>query len=531
MMKALPTILSFLAVLGTMNSYSQDGSLDPDFGGGDGMVSTSFYANQRSQAFGVAVQNDNKIVVSGYTRAPDGKEYAILMRYQADGQLDNGFNGNGKVIIPPPYGLASSRKVIVQPDQKIIMVLASPDTVDVKLGLYRFLENGVPDNTFDADGEVHTSWGVEYISATALTLQPDGKILVGGYIGLGNDLIDQFYVARYLTNGIPDPSFDGDGIVITTVGENYTHLNEILVQSDGKIIAVGQGYFNGSDDYAVVRYNEDGSLDPSFSDDGIASVSLSTGEDRAMGGALQPDSKIVLGGYSRNVATGRDQFSAVRLNHDGTLDDSFHGTGKVIIPVTDDSDGGYTLLRQPDGKIVLGGYVHSASTSTWAALAIVRLDNNGVLDTSFDGDGVGIYPSNNTSSGIIHAMALQPDGKLIAAGIILVDDINTVGVIRINTGLTTSVADPDIAATEVELFPNPITAQAHLQYELQKDENITITLNDLQGRLVQRLLPGTPRTSGSHSEKLVIHQSLPPGIYLVSLQSERWIKSMKVVVE
>jgi len=330
---------------------------------------------------------------------------------------------------------------------------------------------------------------------------------------------------------MPDPSFDGDGIVITTVGENYTHLNEILVQPDGKIIAVGQGYFNGSDDYAVVRYNEDGSLDPSFSDDGIASVSLSTGEDRAMGGALQPDSKIVLGGYSRNVATGRDQFSAVRLNHDGTLDDSFHGTGKVIIPVTDDSDGAYTLLRQPDGKIVLGGYVHSAATSTWAALAIVRLDNNGVLDPTFDGDGVAIYPADDTSKGIIHAMALQPDGKLIAAGIILVNDINTVGVIRINTGLTTSLADPDIAATEVELFPNPITAQAHLQYELQKDENITITLNDLQGRLVQRLLPGTPRTSGSHSEKLVIHQSLPPGIYQVSLQSERWIKSMKVVVE
>ncbi|HXR80555.1 MAG TPA: hypothetical protein VN763_06540, partial [Saprospiraceae bacterium] len=273
MMKALPTILSFLAVLGTMNSYSQDGSLDPDFGGGDGMVSTSFYANQRSQAFGVAVQNDNKIVVGGYTRAPDEKEYAILMRYQADGQLDNSFNGNGKIIIPPPYGLASCRKVIVQPDQKIVMVVASRDTADVQLGMYRFLENGVPDNTFDSDGEVHTSWGAKYLSATALTLQPDGKILVGGYIGLDNDSIDQFYVARYLTNGMPDHSFDGDGIVITTVGENYTHLNEILVQPDGKIIAVGQGYFNGSDDYAVVRYNEDGSLDPSFSDDGIASVS------------------------------------------------------------------------------------------------------------------------------------------------------------------------------------------------------------------------------------------------------------------
>jgi len=530
-MKALPTILLFLAILETEVSYSQDGSLDTQFGGGDGSVSTLFYANQPSHAYGVAVQNDGKIVVSGYTRAPDGNEYAILLRYQVDCQLDNSFNGNGKIIIPPPYGLTSSREVMLQADQKIVMALVSRDSVDIKLGLYRFLENGVPDNTFDSDGEVHTSLGAKYMAATASALQPDGKILIGGYIGFENNLIDQFYVARYLTNGMPDPGFDGDGYVITTVGDAYTHLNEILVQPDGKIVATGQGYFNGSDDYAAVRYNENGSLDPSFSDDGIASVSISTGEDRAMGAALQPDGKIVLGGFSRNIATAKDQISAARLNHDGTLDNSFHGTGKVIIPITDESDGAYSLLRQPDGKIVLGGYAHSARILGGSDLAIVRLDENGIPDVTFDGDGVAVYANNDTISGFIYAMALQPDGKLVASGVIRKNTLNTVGVIRVNTGLTTSITDPDITATEIALFPNPVTEILHLQYELKRDEIITIDLCDLQGKNVQRLLPATPRTTGSHAEKLNIHQSLPSGIYFLNLKSKHWIKSIKVIVE
>jgi uncharacterized delta-60 repeat protein len=328
---------------------------------------------------------------------------------------------------------------------------------------------------------------------------------------------------------MPDPSFDGDGLVITTVGDNWTHLNKILVQTDGKIIAVGQGSFNGSDDYAIVRYNTNGSLDHSFSDDGIASVSLSVEEDRALGAALQPDSKIVLGGYSRNVATGYNEFSAVRLNFDGTLDNSFNGDGKVIISITADSDEARSLARQPDGKILLGGYAHSAMNGG-ADMAIVRLDENGVPDFTFDGDGVAVYSDNEETSSILSSIALQPDGKLVMTGWERINGLNQVRVARIITGLTTSVQDPDITATQVALFPNPVTEIVHLQYELKRDEIINIDLCDLQGKNVQRLLPATPRATGSHFEKLNIHQSLPPGIYLLNLQSQHWIKSIKVIV-
>ncbi len=263
---------------------------------------------------------------------------------------------------------------------------------------------GSLDTTFSTDGKVTTHFSADD-SGNAVALQPDGKIVVAGYAN--ND----FAVARYNANGTLDASFDSDGKVTTAIGSGSDKGYELAIQPDDKIVVAGSSNNGTNNDFALARYNADGSLDTSFDSDGKVTTAIGSAGDAAYAVTLQSDGKIVVAGESNNPSNNVDnlRFALARYNADGTLDTDFGTGGKVTTDLGSTVDRISAIALQPDGKIVVAG-------ESGGNFALARYTADGSLDTSFSSDG-----KVSTDIGVGHdaayAMALQPDGKIVAAGL------------------------------------------------------------------------------------------------------------------
>ena len=210
--------------------------------------------------------------------------------------------------------------------------------------------SGGLDPTFSDDGRQITDFG-DSESGQSVAIQPDGKIVVVGRTYGGPSGAQDFALARYNPDGSLDTSFSDDGKQTTAFPE-ASSASAVVLQTDGKIVVVGIGGGVSSYDFAVARYNPDGSLDATFSDDGRQTTDFEGYTDAAYAVALQPDGKIVA------VGGGGDDFGLVRYNTDGTLDTSFSGDGKQSThPGASgyDSDSAHAVTIQADGKIVVAG--------------------------------------------------------------------------------------------------------------------------------------------------------------------------------
>jgi uncharacterized delta-60 repeat protein len=269
------------------------------------------------------------------------------------------------------------------------------------------------DLSFGSGGIVVTSFAGEYYydSARTVRVQPDGKIVIGGWISDTDNNGDRaFFLARYHPTGALDTSFGTNGKIIGPINTGEMVGNDIALQPDGKIIAVGYGFFP-SYGFAVHRYNAKGTLDASFGAGGV--VVTPVGQNAGANSvAIQADGKIVIAGGSYSAGQSYSDFTVVRLLPDGSLDTSFGGTGKVITSFGNGSYA-YKVLLQPDGKIVGVGEANFAAFSS--AFALARYNANGPLDSGF---GVGGKSTHAVSNGRIYYgdAVLQADGKIIGSG-------------------------------------------------------------------------------------------------------------------
>ena len=318
--------------------YNTDGSLDTGFGpDGTGTILTSVGTGLSSDiAYSVTVQTDGKIVVAGYGEGSGGQDFA-LVRYNADGSLDTGFgpDGTGKILTPISAGTASDQgnSVTLQADGKIVVV-GSGWGNGQDFAAVRYNTDGSLDTGFgpDGTGKILTPVGVgtSNDAGYSVTVQADGKILVAGY-GQGSGTGYDFALVRYNTNGTLDTGFgpDATGKILTPVGADTASdfAYNVTFQADGKILVAGEGMSSGSQDFTLVRYNADGSLDTGFGPDGtgkiLTPVSDRTAEDIAKSITVQADGKIVVAGYGIGSGTGYD-FAVVRYNADGSLDTTFN---------------------------------------------------------------------------------------------------------------------------------------------------------------------------------------------------------------
>ncbi len=353
----------------------------------------------------VALQPDGKIVVAG-----GGTSLGlVVVRYNGDGSVDTSFNGTGRVAVGFG-GTDPASGVAIQPDGKIIVAGTTSGMQPTDFRIARLQANGLLDGTFGTNGRVTTFIGFNNDKGNCVAVQPDGKILVAGYAA--NPVQTDFAVVRYNTNGSLDTSFNGIGKVTTDIGGTSDTAYAMAIQTDGKIVVAGGSYnpTNGFQKFALVRYGTDGSLDPSFIGTGIVTTRIGVGNAIAFCVVLQGDGKLLVGGFSTidNVNT---SFTVARYNSNGTLDPTFGTGGVVQTPNTYDQ--AYGIALQKDGKIVLGG---TNSIGGSGNFGIMRYNPNGSLDSTFNGSGIVTtsFPGYTNIGG--SGVAIQNDGTIVLAG-------------------------------------------------------------------------------------------------------------------
>lgn|SRR5436190_3988248 len=372
-------------------------------------------------ASALAAGRDGKLVVAGVSgSSTTGSEYDwALARYTTRGRLDPGFGVKGRVLTHFREG-GYARAVAIQADGKPVLAgfLFGPGEGWV-FALARYNQRGRLDRGFGRRGLVLTHFGSRSNSsfASALTIQPDSKVVAVGTSGIRHL---SFVLARYTARGRLDPSFGRGGKVLTTFGAGgNADASAVALQPDGKIVVTGTDLMGGKSDFALARYNADGTLDQSFGNGGRVVTKVGD-EDHAFGIVVQPDGKVVIAGSAAagtDAESGRGDLTLVRYTVDGKLDGSFGTAGKLR------ADAGVpeALAIQPDRKLVTAG-VRAVPNHREdpREFALARCSENGSLDPSF-GRGGKLLTDFHAGARAV-GVVVGANGKIVAAGTVRAED-------------------------------------------------------------------------------------------------------------
>ena len=394
--------IAVLSVTGM--TWAQAGQLDTTFA-----TKGIFLLNSIGQQGGstrVALQTDGKIVLAAPSGDPQKSNNGIaLVRLNTDGTPDASFGTAGEVVFgvnhTVPVGVA------IQIDGKIVVGSAAGANVDGGGGfaLARFNSNGSVDNSFGTGGQVEVVPFGTAISA-ALVLQPDGKILMTGSNA----------VARFDSNGQLDTTFGTGGLSVLP----FFGAAAIAVQSDGKILIASATSGLDLDIGIIVRFNPNGTLDKTFGLVGQIS-SVASGGDFGLGGVapvssivLQADGKFIVAGALTSKlinppGTNRTGFGLIRYNRNGSVDTSFGTAGGILTNFGSNPNAtAFVLAFQSNGDVIAAGQAGSS-------LALSRYTSAGKLDTTFGSRGI-VTTSLGSNTSAISSLAIQSDGKIVAAG-------------------------------------------------------------------------------------------------------------------
>ena len=402
---------SDLAVL----KYTSAGALDTTFDS-DGIATTNIIGASVEVAYGIAVKSDGTIYLTG---AAASTYPVLVVSFDSTGALNTSFDTDGKVTEEVGSAWSLANAMVMQGDGKVIQ---AGYAADMALGKYvfalqRYDTNGGLDATFGTEGQATTAASSDSSSALAVALQSDGKIVAVGYAYDGSDY--DFAIVRYNDDGSLDTGFGASGIkTIDVSGASREDVaTSVVIQSDGKIVVGGYSYDGSKNLFALVRLSgTDGSLDTSFDTDGIVTTAADTNNSRITGLALDSSGDIYAGGYAEN-GSNRYQFAVAKYDHtDGSLDTTFDTDGIQTASnpaIVSKNDYGNAITIQSDGKILLGGYTKLTSQTNFA---VVRFNTDGSLDTSFDTDGMAFTDLDSSSYDYATSIMVQPNGKIVVGG-------------------------------------------------------------------------------------------------------------------
>ncbi len=379
--------------------YTVDGKLDSSFGE-NGIVTTDFN-NTNDHANAIVLQGD-KILVAGSNYSY--YDFA-LARYTSDGILDSSFGVNGLVTTDFNNSYDEASSIALQGD-KIIVAGSANYNGNYDFALARYTADGALDASFGVNGLVTTDFNNLYDVATSIALHGN-KIIATGYTGSGGY---DFALARYTADGALDPSFGENGKV-TTDFHYYDVVNSVTLQGDNTIVA---GFISDQYglDFALARYTADGALDSSFGESGLLTGYFPSSLASFTSTVIQGN-KVVAAGYALNENKNND-FALARYNVDGTLDTSFGENGKVTTDFNNSSDHRATSIALQGDKIIITGDTYNPVNGTYD-FALGRYTADGALDSSFGVNGKKTTDINNSSYDHAYAVAIQGD-KIIVAG-------------------------------------------------------------------------------------------------------------------
>ncbi|MGL2962545.1 T9SS type A sorting domain-containing protein [Flavobacterium sp. RSB2_4_14] len=424
-----------LVLLLCIKGFSQAGTVDSSFAT-NGIVLTNYSPAIFIPDASVIQQDGNVVLMGGYEFVSSGIYRIGMSRHKTDGSIDTNFGTNGFVILNV-NNFTFGESITLQPDGRIVVAgYIQTSATSVNLLVIRFNTNGSLDTTFGNSGIVLVN---NNMHAKSVKIQSDNKIVVGGYCG------NAFAVARLNSDGSIDEDFGFNGLVTTTVVLNsyQAQINALNIQGDGKIVVSGFAYLNPVNlAFCTIRYDINGNIDTGFGINGKVLTNLNSSvSDMISAQAIQQDGKIVVTGAADGAMI------IARYETNGSLDTTF-GTNGVVSTTFGNSSFSYSLLIQPDNKIVVVGNIPLPTSRFF----IARYTDLGELDTTFNNNGYNLL-SIGENNNFFNSVLLQQDGKLIATGWTQIGNDAYAVIVRFNSGLLNI---NEIESKEkVKIYPNP----------------------------------------------------------------------------
>lgn len=418
------TLLFLLSAI-SISLFSQAGALDPSFA--DGGIMIWDVSGGQDTGNGIAVQADGKIVVAGSGSFTAGLSFDIYVtRLNEDGTVDTSFGTDGLYRYVNPLGSDLLYQMNILEDGKILVAGShaagepNPEFLLIKLNA-----DGTPDTTFGTNGIKITTIDVSEDYARCFTFNDAGQIIVGGNSHSPIFGTPRNVVARYEANGVIDSTFGTNGIFMWNENNTYNDVHRIAMADDGNIFAAGKSAPFGTDRLSVYKILADGSsIDSTWADNGAI---LAPFQGQAFGMIVHSNGNILLTGQN-STAMGNDLI-VLAYHQDGTPNTTFGQDGVFIIDVNI-SDVGLSIFEQQDGKIIACGESGGTFFSPPArAFFSVRMDENGVLDTTWGGGNGYVRTETSTWMAFSNASTIQPDGKVLLAGLSAITN-NDLTVIR-----------------------------------------------------------------------------------------------------
>lgn len=450
-----------------------------------------------------------------------------VFRVNVDGTIDTSFGENGVAWIAGAQGNVTGIKLVAN-NKILIQYEKWPGTYLAKLN-----PNGILDTSF----VISEVFNVGNIESTDMLVQADGKILSLAHIN-STPFPWTVLVRRSHPDGTPDLSYGNQGTVfLDNIVFSFGYPNGVL-DGNGKLLLTGYDG-NQYSGFTAIRINTDGTLDASFGDDGLFFIALGNTQSTAHAEsiAVKPDGTIYIVGSAPYPGTNNAVVTIMSLNSDGTPNNSFGVNGLNHIPLSGVFSAAKQIIVQSDGKILLAGRIKPNTTTD--NFLLIRLNTNGVFDASFgDGGKLVLTPySSQYKIRIFNDAQLTSNGKLVCAGWLHTTsnyfDQSPTATLLYRYLLDPSVKseEPSLIFQEAKVSPMPISYQSNLsiEYNLIKEENVSIMLYDYIGKEIKTLRPAAWRPAGKQYEEINWPQGLPSGLYYIVLDNGLQSKPLKVM--
>ena len=474
-MKMLRSILNVLLFFSFFQSFAQqDGIIDSTFG-----LNGAAYADFLGGTNGLSMKLDSQrnLIACGDYFGATNYDFAAI-KFDSLGQIDNSFGVNGKFIFD--FGLDDyANSIVIQNDNKIILGGYSStwdgfniNSIFNQISLIRLHSNGVIDSTFGINGKFELDFNPVDFSAIALSLQSDGKIIVVGKYYNGSSL--QILTIRITQNGNLDMSFGIAGLSKVQIDSllKDDEATSCVVQQDNKIL-IGAITFDQAFSgriFGMVRLTADGNLDSSFGINGIVKTDIpNQGNDIPLAIVVQNDGKILQAGTCKNSKI----MALSRFNTNGSLDSTFANNGIDTLNISLGKDIIQGVIVQPDNRIIIVGQTSSNA-------CILRLNQFGFIDTTFNNAGINYF--GNSTGEMFTSVLLMNESKIIAGG--FAQDslgIFQIAAVAFNSILYSGIDKIESNDLELKIYPNP--SDKFLNFT-NLESNSIISIFDLTGQLL-----------------------------------------------